>query len=263
MTATLTRPATAHADLAEPPRPSLARLTAVELRKTTDTRSGRWLLILVALTAVAMMPVVLYTAPKGEQSLGEFFVAAQLGVGLLLPVLGILAVTTEWSQRTMLSTCLLVPDRHRVVAAKLLGGAVLGAGFALAGLAAAVLGRAAGGLLGRSGGGWTVEPSLVATVLLFAVASVLMGTAFGMLFMNTPLAVVLYFLLPTLWSTLGAMVGRLEGTAKWLDTHRTLDALTHPGVTSGEWARVAASLAVWLLLPLAAGTVRLARREVK
>ena len=57
--------------------------------------------------------------------------------------------------------------------------------------------------------------SLHAAVL--QVTSVLMGVAFGLLLLNTPLAIVGYLLLPTLWSVLGEMVqpltraGRLAG----------------------------------------------------
>ncbi|MDL4777167.1 MULTISPECIES: ABC transporter permease [Thermomonosporaceae] len=254
---------TAPAALLAPARPPLGRLVAVELRKMVDTRSGRWLLVLIAVAGVALMPVVLFTVDEPDQSVVELFVASQTGAAILLPVLGILSVTAEWSQRTALSTFALVPERNRVLTAKLAAGTVLAAVFLVLGIAVAVLTRALGGALGRSGGSWSLPASLVGTMLLFTVLMVMMGAAFGMLFMNSPVAIVLYFVLPSLWSTLGEMIQRLKGPAGWLDTNRTLDVLTQEGVSGGEWARIGASLAVWLLLPLAAGAVRLARREVK
>ena len=42
-------------------------------------------------------------------------------MSLILPVLGILLVTSEWSQRTGLTTFALVPQRERVIVAKLIG----------------------------------------------------------------------------------------------------------------------------------------------
>ncbi|GAA2591067.1 ABC transporter permease [Actinomadura fulvescens] len=249
--------------LLKPARPSLLRLTAVEVRKMTDTRSGRWLLILMGLTAVAMMPVVLYAVPKQDQTLPEFFSASLTGVALLLPVLGILSVTSEWSQRTALTTFTLVPERPRVLVAKLLAGSALGALFACFGLVTALIGRTAGEVMGRSDGGWALSPGRFGLALLMAVIAVFTGIAFGMLFMNAPLAIVFYFLLPTLWTTLSELVAKLRGPAGWLDTNRTLEALSEPGVTAGEWARVGTSLAVWMLLPLVIGTLRLIRREVK
>ncbi|WP_067824550.1 ABC transporter permease [Actinomadura kijaniata] len=265
MTATTTTPTAAvpAASLDEPTRPPLPRLVRVEIRKMVDTRSGRWLLALIALSAVAMMPVMLFAAPRHEQSLAEMVSAAQLGIALLLPVLGILSVTTEWSQRTSLATFTLVPDRHRVAAAKLAAGWALALALAAASVLVAVAGRAVGEVLNRSGGSWELAPEQLGKVALLALISVSMGVAFGMLFMNTPLAIVLYFLLPNLWSAIGAMVSKLERAAGWLDTNRTMGAIGDPGVTAGEWTRLAVSLAVWLLLPLVVGLVRLHRREVK
>ncbi|WP_433338169.1 ABC transporter permease [Spirillospora sp. CA-294931] len=257
---TVTAPAGA---LLDPARPSLVRLTAVELRKMVDTRSGRWLLILIALAAVAMMPVVLFAVPEREQTLREFFTASQAGVFFLLPVLGIMSVTSEWSQRTALTTFTLVPDRNRVVMAKVLGGAALGTAFIAVGLVVSVLAKALGEVVGRSDGSWSLPLSVVGTGLLLSLTTVLMGVAFAMLCMNTPIAIVLYFLLPTLWTTLGEMVEKLNSVAGWLDTNRTLAKLSEPGITSGEWARVGTSLLVWMVIPLVAGVIRLNRREVK
>lgn len=253
----------ATAPLTEPARPSLARLTLVELRKTTDTRSGRWLLIVIALTAAAMTPVVLFAAPEHERTLAGFFSASLTGAAFLLPVLGILSVTGEWSQRTALTTFALVPERHRVAAAKLAAGTALAALCVAAALAVAAAGRGLAEATGRSDAAWTMRPSVVATTLLFAIISVYSGMAFGMLFMNAPLAIVLYFALPTAWTTLTETVDALQDAAGWLDTNRTLNALLEEGITLEEWARVGTSLAVWLLIPLIAGLVRLTRREVK
>lgn len=40
-------------------------------------------------------------------------------MGIFLPVIGIIAVTGEWSQRTALTTFTLVPRRWRIVVAKI------------------------------------------------------------------------------------------------------------------------------------------------
>ncbi|POM22330.1 ABC-2 family transporter protein [Actinomadura rubteroloni] len=247
---------------AAPPRPSLARLTGVELRKMTDTRAGRWLLALVALTGVVSVPIVIATSPGRDQGLQDMFSIAQLGPQLLLPVVGILAVTAEWSQRTALTTFALVPVRWRVAVAKLLAGAVLGLASLPVTLATAVAGRGAGGLVGRSEGSWHLPSFVVGTAALLAVTGVLTGMAFGMLLMNTPLAITLNFVLPVALTTLTQTVHRLRGPLGWVDLSRATEPLSDVGVTSGEWARVATALAVWLAVPLAAGVVRLNRREI-
>jgi ABC-2 type transport system permease protein len=262
-TETTTTAQAAPAAILEPARPPLARLTAVEVRKTVDTRAGRWLLILIGLTAVVMMPVILFAADKDDQSLMQFLSASQVGVTLLLPVLGILSMTSEWSQRTALSTFCLTPDRHRVVIAKLLGGAALAAVFVAVGTVTALIARTVGAVSGLSGGSWELPVSGLGKMLLLAVVALLGGAAFGMAFMNSPLAIVLFFVLPTVWTTLGQMVHWLKGPAGWLDTNRTLTAIGDPNVTAGEWARAGTSLAVWMLVPMVIGLIRLSRREVK
>jgi predicted nucleic acid-binding protein len=107
-------------------RAGLGRLVAVELRKMVNTRAGFWLQIaMVAITVV----VVAVRSVVGDAADHTF--AAVLDVGLqpaavLLPVVGILLVTSKWSQRTRMITFALVPVRSRVLGAKLLASIVLG-----------------------------------------------------------------------------------------------------------------------------------------
>src|SRR3954465_7239026 len=106
-------------------RPGLSRLVAVELRKILDTRAGFWMQVAtVALTAL----VVIVRLVAGDATDHTF--AAVLDVGLkpaavLLPIAGILLVTSEWSQRTGMITFALVPMRSRVLGAKLIASVVL------------------------------------------------------------------------------------------------------------------------------------------
>jgi hypothetical protein len=89
-----------------------------------------------------------------------------------------------------------------------------------------------------------------------------MGHAFGALLMNTPLAIVIYFALPMVWSILGGSIRALADASRWLDLNVTSQAMTEPDMTSGEWARLAVSAGVWVVLPLALGAARVLRREV-
>src|SRR3712207_7137094 len=51
----------------EDARPSLGRLTRVELRKMVDTRAGRWLLAIIALLLVAITVVYAFTGPDEDR----------------------------------------------------------------------------------------------------------------------------------------------------------------------------------------------------
>ncbi|MER7457555.1 ABC transporter permease [Micromonospora sp. NPDC126480] len=240
--------------------PSLLRLTGVELRKLADTRAGFWLLVTIALGTAVLAAVQLIWAPDAEQTFGSFFTASLLPVGLLLPVLGILSITAEWSQRTALTTFALVPRRERVIVAKLAALVLAAAASTLTSLATAAAGTAIAGATGGAGT-WRIEGALILHATVLQVTNVLMGAGFGLLLLNTPLAIVSYLLLPTLWSVLGEMIRPLRGPAGWLDTGRTMEPLFTPDVTGEQWARLGVSLLVWMVLPLVAGLVRTMRRE--
>ncbi|MFF0372004.1 ABC transporter permease [Micromonospora sp. NPDC005087] len=243
-------------------RPSLLRLTAVELRKLVDTRAGRWLLITIGLVAAAIVTIQLIYARDAEQTFVNFFTPSLLPIGVLLPVLGILSITSEWSQRTALTTYTLVPRRERVVAAKLIAVVVTALASVLASLAVAAAGTALASATGGAGT-WQIDVALILNAAIFQVTGVLMGAAFGLLLLNPPLAIVGYLLLPTLWGVLGELVRPLRGPAGWLDTSRTMEPLfSSDAITGEQWGRIAVSLLVWMVLPLAAGLFRTLRREV-
>jgi ABC-2 type transport system permease protein len=243
-------------------RPSLARLTGVELRKMTDTRAGFWLLAVVALAYAALVVVMLFAADPAELTFDELFRTVLWPSAILLPVMGILAVTSEWSQRTALTTFSLVPDRRRVAGAKLLAGVVLAALSVAVGLVIAAAGNVAGMAFADGDGSWHFGAKLLGAALLFQVINITMGVAIGMLLMNTPLAIVIFFVLPTLWTMLGEMIRALKTPAAWLDLSATTTPLTDATISGGQWAKLAVSVAVWVLLPLTAGLYRLLKREV-
>ena len=68
--------------------------------------------------------------------------------------------------------------------------------------------------------------------------------------------------LPIAWSALGT-IQSLEGVARWLDMSRSLDPLTDHLLGGVEWAHAGTTLALWLVLPLAAGIWRIAHAEVR
>ena len=65
--------------------------------------------------------------------------------------------------------------------------------------------------------------------MVLQVVFVLMGSAFGALLMNSPLAIVLFFALPTVWTVLGETVRALRTAAGWLDINVTVGAADRAG----------------------------------
>jgi ABC-2 type transport system permease protein len=254
-TAPAVRPPLGGRDTAPPVRPPLPRLTLVELRKMVDTRAGFWLLAVVGLIAVGIVIVLLAAGDAADKDLESMFVLPVFATSVLLPVVGILAVTSEWSQRTALTTFTLVPERVRVLVAKVLASFALALMAVIVCLAAAALGTLI------AGGDWNLELSGLANGALYGLLGMLGGIALGLLFLSSPLAIVMYFVLPTVWSVLGELISALP--ADWLDTSRTFEPLLENEMAGTDWARLATSCALWIGLPLLLGALRLRRAEVK
>ena len=257
MTATVYAPTAAPETLAPPP---LARLVLVELRKAVDTRAGRWLLVLIALVAVAAAILTGVTGSAGDRNLVHVLGDTSQLVAILLPVLGILLVTAEWSQRTALTTFTLVPRRERIIVAKAAAGALLAAAATVvcAIVSAAVLVAAD---LSR-GGLWSGAALAIGYALVFQILNLLLGVGFGLLFRSTPVAIVVYFAAPTAWSILTSTVSALAGTGRWLDPSTAWNHLAGGTLTATTWAQVGTAAAVWIVAPMLAGGWRLLYRPV-
>jgi ABC-2 type transport system permease protein len=243
--------------------PGIGRLTIVEIRKMADTRSGVWLLAVAGLISVGIVTLILVVGDGPDLTLAGLFAPTLFPLSVFLPILGILAVTTEWSQRTALTTFALVPRRHRVAVAKLIAAVLLALGSAAAGLAVAAGGNLLGAAVAGGDGGWHLPAADLGKGVLYLVVSVLLGVGFGLLLMNSALAIVLVLVLPIVWSIL-AGVEAMRTTVEWLDISVTTGLLIDNAVPMDgtDWARLGTSVGVWVLLPTAAGLARLLRREV-
>jgi len=238
-------------------RPGIPRLAAVELRKSADTRAGFWLLVVIALLAAAVVTLQLVFGDDDEAHLMPLFRSTAEIMSLIIPVLGILLVTSEWSQRTALTTFALVPQRERVVVAKLIGATLLTLAALAAGLLIAAIGNAI------VGGDWSLGLGDVGRFALYELIGMLGGVAFGLAFMSSPLAIVMYFVIPIAWSILGETISALDKPADWLDLSRPMMSLIEGNMTGTEWAQLGTASAVWVGLVLVIGLARLRRTELK
>src|SRR3712207_8192920 len=59
----------------------------------------------------------LFRSPADQLTYGEFTLAIGVPMTIILPILAVLSVTSEWSQRSGLATFTLVPHRGRVLLA--------------------------------------------------------------------------------------------------------------------------------------------------
>lgn len=262
MTTTATRTSRPPASPA-PPGAGLrfTTLWQVELRKLVDTRAGRWLLLATGVLTIVFLLVNAIATPADQQRFREHVLSALAPSLLLLPVLGILAATAEWSQRTGLVTFALEPRRMRVAAAKLLACLALGAACFVGVIALASASYAITAAVRDLTPQWSLGVGYAAGVLLMLALFIVQGVAFGLLIPVTAGAIVAYLLLPTLWS-MAASWDKLATAAQWADINRTTTPWMEGQVTGESWSHLAVSVLVWIVVPLAAGLVQLTRREV-
>lgn len=240
-----------------------ARLTRAELRKQVDTRAGRWLILVIVLITILVMVPVVWLSDPANLTYQVLAAAAALPQMLLLPIIGIMAATSEWSQRTGMVTFCLEPRRGRVVHAKLLSAVGLGLLAIVASLLSAALANLAGMVLRGGVGTWGVDGSLLAGATALQVLGVIQGVAFGLLLLNTPAAIVAYYVLPPAWTIVTSLVAPMQGPAQWLDLGVAMGPFLGGEAGAGEWARAATATAVWVVLPLLLGTWRVLRHDVK
>ncbi|GAA4889949.1 hypothetical protein GCM10025789_03000 [Tessaracoccus lubricantis] len=239
------------------------RLLLVEARKLVNTRAGRWLLVIAVLASIGAAALSVAYFP--ERTVSAVFFFSFLPLGLLVPVVAILTATAEWSQRTGLTTFALEPRRGRVVAAKLVVSLLAGVAIMLVSGVFTYAAAGIGALAGQSWDGWALDLGVLAGPALNLMLLMLQASAFGLILLNTPSAVVLYFVLPQVWTTVVGFVPWLASRAAWLDLNAATEPMftSLPDMTGQHWLQLACATALWVLVPLAAGVWRFLRAEVK
>jgi ABC-type transport system involved in multi-copper enzyme maturation permease subunit len=209
---------------------------------------------------LAAITIYLLSSPRPERTFIGFMIATSTPQGFLLPVLGILLVTGEWSQRTALVSFTLEPHRWRVIAAKAL--ALLIAGMVAIALALALAGAAT--LIAGSSTAWDgVTAATVGKFAILQVSWVLQGLAFGLLFLSSAPAIVTYFVLPNGFTLVSQLWDGLATVRPWIDLGFSQLSLYETSMTGEQWAQVGTGTALWVLLPFGLGLLRVLRAEVK
>ncbi|HEX3931539.1 MAG TPA: ABC transporter permease [Nocardioides sp.] len=242
-------------------------VAGVELRKALDTRSGFWLLVSIAAAGVLATGAVLAFASDSDMTYDNFAGAIGVPMTILLPVVSILLVTGEWSQRAGLTTFTLVPHRGRVIRAKLAVTMAIGVASMATALAIGAVGNIVASQLMGLHTTWDLSPVAIAYIVGADLIGMLVGFMLGVLTRNSAGAIVGYFtywfVVPTLSMVLAANQHWFEKAQPWVDFNFDQGKLYDGGFSGQDWAQLAVTGTVWLLLPLAFGLWRVMRAEVK
>jgi ABC-type transport system involved in multi-copper enzyme maturation permease subunit len=245
-----------------------ARLVKVELRKTYDTRAGVWLLGITAFLAAAAMIIALIAVLVQDEpiALSDFIAIANFTSGFLLPVLGIMLVTSEWSQRTAMVTFTLEAHRGRIVLAKLVAGLLLALVVsAIATVSALVVNGIYA--VASGDGDWRFGVLELLGFLATQEFAMLTGFAFAALLLNTAAAIVVYFaysfLVPTIFAIAAEFFDWFRDVQPWIDFTQAQTPLFDASMKGDDWAQLAVAGLIWVVVPVAFGLWRILRAEVK
>ena len=252
-----------------PPIP-FTRLVGVELRKSYNTRAAFWLLgaivIIVALAEGILTAII--AVQGGEVTWGDFIGVAAFLTSFLLPVLGIMLVTSEWGQRTAMVTFALEPQRSKVILAKLVVGLLL----ALATAVVAIVIGAGCTLICEIFTGdtttWDFGLEFLAGFLVTQMLAMTGGFALATLLLNTPAAIVLFFVyywvVPIIFAVGAELMSWFADIAPYINLREAQAPIADWSLSGGEeLAQLAVSSVIWIALPIALGLMRILRAEVK
>jgi ABC-type transport system involved in multi-copper enzyme maturation permease subunit len=257
---TITLPITHH-------RIPLSRIVTTELRKMIDTRSGFWTVAGTGIVSMLTTGAVILWAEREELTYRTFTTAISVPITLLLPIIAILSVTGEWSQRTGLTTFALVPHRSRIVLAKAIASVVVAVVAIPVAFAIGALGNVAGTAIAGVDPVWNLTATDLLLLVLANVLGVLVGFMLAVLIRSSAGALATYFVyafvLPTLALVLAQSQDWFLDVQPWVDFDFAQKALMDGVVSGGQWAQLAVTGVIWLVVPLAVGLRAVVRAEVK
>jgi hypothetical protein len=245
----------------------MSRIVRVELRKMFDTRSGYWLMMSVAIAATLATVATVLFAPHDQFSYDSFAAAIGVPMTIILPMIAILSVTSEWSQRSGLTTFTLVPHRGRVITAKAASTLIVGIVSIVIAFGVGALGNVVGSTLVGADIVWDIPFDNALTIFLGDALAMLVGFTLGVLIRNSPGAIVGYFVyslvLPAIFGTLAAYQDWFQRAQGWVDFNFASTRLYDGGLSATEWAHLGVSGVFWLVIPLLVGIRLVLRSEVK
>jgi ABC-2 type transport system permease protein len=244
------------------------RLVKVELRKMFNTRSGFWMLISIGVLSVIATGAALIFAPDSAVTYESFARAIGFPMSVILPMIAILGVTSEWSQRSGLTTFTLVPSRGRVIGAKAIATLLVGLGSMAVAFAVGALGNVAGSALAGVDTVWDISLSMAPQMVLGDLVGMAIGFILGVVLRNSAAAIVGYFVvslvMPGILVLLAQVRPWFEDLQPWIDWNETQVVLFDGATNTGkEWAMLGSTTMIWVVIPLVVGLLSLRRSEVK
>jgi ABC-type transport system involved in multi-copper enzyme maturation permease subunit len=206
-------------------------------------------------------------APDADITYYNFAKAVGFPITVILPMIALLSITSEWSQRSGLTTFTYVPSRRRVVVAKTWSAVIVAVASMLFAFAAGAVGNVVGSQIAGQPTVWDLPLGHATTIVLGNLVSLSIGVMLGMLLRSSAGGLVMYFVLvllvPNLTSLLAASQGWFKDLQPWVDLPFAQTNLFEGMHTAEQWAQVATAFTLWIIVPGYFGLRRVMRSEVK
>lgn len=228
-------------------------LVKSEYKKLISPSSTVTILFTILFLTIIMIGVSIYQF-KNNQVWNAPFSSIVNPVNTLLAIPFILLVCEEWSVGTGITTYALVPQRTKVVLAKL---CVLLSLFVIViiSLLFLTIGTSLAGLVFHSYSiSWNTSWSQLISSINSLFVNLMLGFSLALLLRDNSTAIVLYFLIPPITVILPQLpvIGQY---ARWISLGHS-SSLFVGGVIKSSVAQYICSLFIWIILPMVAGIIQ-------
>ena len=233
-----------------------------------DTRSGFWLIASIGITGLIATIATIAFAPDQDLTYYNFAKAVGFPITVILPMVALLSITSEWSQRSGLTTFTYVPSRRRVVWAKTLSSITVAVASMVFAFAAGAVGNVVGSAIAGTSTVWDLSVGHALTIVLGNLTCLLTGTMLGMLLRSSAGGLVTYFVITLLVPNAVRSPGRQPGLVREAAALGGPQLRPEPTCSRGctpatQWAHIATTVVIWIVLPGIVGLRLVMRSEVK
>lgn len=238
----------------------------LDLRQVLDTLAMR---ILLAVSAVALLGMAVLSTALQPLILDDSpvivygaIIAVALVLAVVLPVLTVLTLVGEWPGAIQ-QTFLLRPRRTGVLASKIAAAFIIALVVTAASFGVAIGLSALVGAISGAGASYENVGDMLRSTGLELLLGTLFAVACAALLQGTALAMVISVVLPFVVNVATTMVGAL-GSETVAHVLRFVDLTSAADSLAAGDVRVSAigAIVLLILIPLVAGAVRWARREI-
>lgn len=237
----------------------LSNIVKAEARKAIDTQVAKVILMITAFLTFGMFLVSVFFF-KNITIWTDPFSAISSPACTILSIIFILNICEEWTRGTALVTYTLVPQRNKVIFAKIIVlisfflGAIIVL-FALSAIASMII----SGIYSYDIS-WSESLYSIILLTLPLLVNMLFGFSIAITTQETTIALGLYFIIPPL-TVIASQLPGVGSYLKWFSLEHS-SSLFIAGATGVSTKQYICSIFIWIVVPCIIGFVRNMKRDL-